>query len=436
LQRTTWLDITDIVAWRGNFTGIQRTTYEIARQFSDSGSARFCAFSPATGFRETTFPSREHFLEDAPTHPPICRIGHRRVLQFSARQVARAYRRLAPPTYRRWAGAKRTHLAEHIRLRRWARRGQNGLPSPFGQDDVLLVLGASWNETGRFPLIARLRNSLNLSLINAVYDLIPIKFPQFFGEDLSEIYLSYMTDAVSQSDCLLSISENTTKDIREFQKSMNLPEVAIARIRLGDSPVHIGTSSPPIPNLSPGSFVLAVGTVEIRKNYLTLYNAWVLAHETSVELPLLIIAGKPGWLAGDFLYQVQHDPRVHSKIILIETATDNELSWLYENCLFTVYPSWYEGWGLPIAESLNHGKFCIASNTSSMPEIAGDLLDYCSPGETQEFLHKISHYAHNPAALKAAEQKIATTYIPTSWTQTFDDTAMVISSVVSQTDAA
>jgi len=76
-----------------------------------------------------------------------------------------------------------------------------------------------------------------------------------------------------------------------------------------------------------------------------------------------------GWGVGELISDLTLDPA--SKVDLnVERVNDDELAFLYQRCLFTIYPSLYEGWGLPVAESLRTGKFCIASSTSSVRRLA------------------------------------------------------------------
>ena len=84
--------------------------------------------------------------------------------------------------------------------------------------------------------------------------------------------------------------------------------------------------------------------------------------------------------------------KLKEKILVLKGINDEELSWLYRNCMFTAYPSLYEGWGLPVAESLRYGKFCIASKISSVPEIAPDLTKLIDPLDAMEWYNTIKFY--------------------------------------------
>jgi glycosyltransferase involved in cell wall biosynthesis len=133
----------------------------------------------------------------------------------------------------------------------------------------------------------------------------------------------------------------------------------------------------------------------------------------------VVIAGKRGWLVDNLFYLIENDQIIKQKIIFINDATDSEIAWLFQNCLFTIYPSLYEGWGLPIAESLFYGKFCLSSNASSMPEIGGSLVEYFSPNDPVSMMELVKKYSNNLKLLNDKESEIRKKYEPTSWDDTF-----------------
>jgi glycosyltransferase involved in cell wall biosynthesis len=174
-------------------------------------------------------------------------------------------------------------------------------------------------------------------------------------------------------------------------------------------------------------YLLVVGTIEARKNHTLLYYTYKLAHQRKIMLPKLVIVGRRGWLTDDIFTLMTTDPEVAEKFVFLQSANDEELAWLYKHCLFSVYPSFYEGWGLPIAESMAYGVPCLASNTSSMPEIAGDLLTYFSPYSTDGCLEAIVSLL-NPKKLVEAKKRVAR-YKPTTWDETFEKTNEAIAKI-------
>jgi glycosyltransferase involved in cell wall biosynthesis len=127
-------------------------------------------------------------------------------------------------------------------------------------------------------------------------------------------------------------------------------------------------------------YVLCVGSLESRKNIWTLANVWQRIHSRlGISTPRLIFAGNPGWLREDFDDFIRGTGSLNGYIRIIERPSDAELGYLYSRCLFSVFPSYKEGWGLPVGESLWFGRPVVCSNTSAMPEVGGTLADYIDP---------------------------------------------------------
>jgi glycosyltransferase involved in cell wall biosynthesis len=129
----------------------------------------------------------------------------------------------------------------------------------------------------------------------------------------------------------------------------------------------------------------------------------------------LIFAGQIGWSVDDLLADLTASNYLAGKIELRPGLSDAELRQAYRCCLFTVFPSLSEGWGLPIAESLMHGKFCVASNRTSIPEVGGSLIDYFDPSNDDDALAKIERLLLDPGYLTAREARLLAEYRPRTW---------------------
>jgi glycosyltransferase involved in cell wall biosynthesis len=102
-------------------------------------------------------------------------------------------------------------------------------------------------------------------------------------------------------------------------------------------------------------------------------------------------------------------------VTILSNVSDADLALLYRRSMFTVFPSLYEGWGLAVAESLAAGKFCLASNAASIPEVGGDLIEYLDPWDVPLWASRLQYYAENDGALKAAEARIVREYRRPTW---------------------
>jgi glycosyltransferase involved in cell wall biosynthesis len=210
-------------------------------------------------------------------------------------------------------------------------------------------------------------------------------------------------------DHVFAISRQTERDFIDFCEREELSPPTSDVIRLGDEIAPVGTAKWPAELPADRPFVLAVGTVEIRKNHRLLVNVW--RRLRSENPPLLVLVGRDGWLAD---LDVAEEPHV----IRLRELNDAQLGRLYDAALFTVYPSLYEGWGLPVAESLARGKICVASNATSIPEIAPELTELCDPRDVNAWTATIRRFAFDRETRRRREEQIRTEYRRTWWRET------------------
>lgn len=136
-------------------------------------------------------------------------------------------------------------------------------------------------------------------------------------------------------------------------------------------------------------YVLHVGTIQPRKNLLRLIEAWryVVSHllyreatlHPSHPVPVLILAGRPGWISAPIINKARE---LAPHIRLLDYVPDEDLAGLYSGARAFVFPSLYEGFGFPILEAMACGTPVICSNTSSLPELAGDAALLVNPTDT------------------------------------------------------
>jgi glycosyltransferase involved in cell wall biosynthesis len=442
--RTYWIDLTDLSIWKGHPTGIQRVVYNIARYYAEMPNAKFFVYNESMhAFNEVAFQSIQ--LPKYQEKPQLTarqrlkrKIVYEAVNQYSL--LPWEWRQKINPVLKPIlveANHKIHHFA-HVVKQSIKHPVPKFRPKParFKRDDVVLILGAGWARPSILDTLWRRKQTEGFKVFHFVHDIIPVYFPHLFGPGHFELSVNYFFDVAATCDGLLANSESTKRDMLRFCQDLNLPQLPIDVVRLGDEIPDRPEGAPPKGvELEPGNFILLHGTIEIRKNHALMYYVYKLAVEKGIKLPKLVITGRQGWNSHDIVFAMTHDPQVRDNIALVGSPHDVELSWLFQNCLFSVSPATYEGWNLPVAESLVLGKLCLTTPASSMPEIAGDLIEYFSPFDSGECLELMQKYL-DPATLKQAEARIHRDYKVQTWRACFQEIHTAIEAQLHESKSA
>lgn len=430
-DKKLYIDVGDLVEWNGSFTGIQRVVFNVTKELiSLHSSVTVCAYDDQVNqfynvdfneiiskFSET--PSKKQEVEK------VTEIIDNISLLRKSYLKTRHYLYLStPPAI--------TRSAKKIKIKHQAKNTQNAQGATNKPEDsrqheyitlesgsVLIVPGIHFDHDEKRKMYDSLI-SHKIKIATVVYDLIPVLNDMYFSSEFREVFRNYLSTLIKYSELIFAISENTKKDLIKYAKDNLNKDVSNNTyvIRLGDTINSENGSLKGSSNILPEEpFILAVSTVEVRKNYILLYYAYKLLLSQGYKPPKLIIIGKTGWLAGDITHAINNDSETRDYIRVMHGISDKELDMLYKNCEFTVYASIYEGWGLPVAESMMYGKLCLASNTSSIVEVAGDYSDYFNPFDTAELARLIRLYSSDKKLLKAKNEKIKS-FKETTWKTT------------------
>jgi glycosyltransferase involved in cell wall biosynthesis len=295
---------------------------------------------------------------------------------------------------------------------------REGEPLLLGSSDVYVTAGLDWDYKD-FSEIYRKKKERGFRVVGFCYDLIPVKYPHWCVGDVASFFSRYFVDLSWCADHIVCISECSRKDYEQFAAVAGVPEVATSVVRLGSNlkkPRTDAVIGAEVAKIAKTKYLLFVSTIERRKNHEVLYRAYTRLVEKGVSsLPSLVFVGMQGWGVAEFFADISLDPRVKGLIHNMNNVTDDELNVLYRNAMFTLFPSLYEGWGLPVAEALTHGKYCLASNQGAIPEIAGNLIDYLDPWCVQDWVDRIEFLIGNPSFLAERERQIRSNFTPDRW---------------------
>lgn len=297
----------------------------------------------------------------------------------------------------------------------------------IGLGDIVISIGLDW-DTGVIDLFLEMKRRIGIRLITCCYDLIPILFPQWCVGEVAVRFEQYFTKLAWCSDLILCISQQSKKDYLALAERLGFPPVPTTVIPLGD---NVGPDRAADKNSLQGistdvaqtlndAFILCVGTIERRKNHEILYRAYhLLARAGKLDdVPRLVFVGMHGWGVHDLLNDMALDPLMRDKIVQLHHVSDTELSLLYEKAAFIVYPSFYEGWGLPVGEALALGKVVVASDQGAIPEVGGNLVLYADPWNPRDWADTIHGLSVAPDRLERRRMKVIDEYHNRNWTDT------------------
>ena len=226
-----------------------------------------------------------------------------------------------------------------------------------------------------------------------VYDLIAILFKKMHLKKAVLIEKLFIKKALKKATHLVCISEHTKKDLLEF---MDIPEEKIALAYPASSsnfyPTEKGLEEFRNKTSLPKKFFLSLGTIEPRKNYETLVQAFAMIHEKYPEHHLIIV-GKKGWGSSyEELDKLVRENYLQKYVHILGYLTNRTINSLYNLATAFVFPTHYEGFGLPPLEAMQAGCPVIVSDNSALPEVVGEAGLYCDsekPGEFAEAMEKL-----------------------------------------------
>lgn len=426
-QSTIYVDVTQLVHLQGQVTGIPRVMRELAVRFAAQPETRFVSWvksrqslcevnframlaNPSsgilylrTGEQLSVADADRTTVSVAGAAVPTLGQGKR-----LAKRVANRLLRVNPALERRVKDLAATRLASNWRA------------ADMKVGDILFIpWGEWWDE--QFTDYVTAQERAGVRVVQIIHDIATTTQPQFF-EQVAAKPTTYNAAVLPGAALVLAVSENTKRELTTWLQDQKLHIPRIVTMRNGDNIPTAVTAKPTDENfrrsgLKGNDYLLSVGTLEAKKNHALLYYVYKLAKARDIKLPKLVFVGRHGWLTKEIYHIMTHDADTKDRFIFLHNASDSELAWLYDHCLFSVLPSFHEGWGIPIAESLSRGVPCLCSNTSSMTEIAEGIVTHFNPASPDECLSAIVKLL-DPKQLEA-ERKRARTYKPTTWDDTF-----------------
>jgi glycosyltransferase involved in cell wall biosynthesis len=235
-----------------------------------------------------------------------------------------------------------------------------------------------------------------------VYDLIPILYPHFFGFN-DDTLVKKGLNSLKLDNWVTCISHATKNDLCNYSTTIDPAQVMVTHLAASElfypcsnyQKIESIKKKYQIPDVP---YILSLSTLEPRKNIDHTIRCFArLVEQENIQDLYLVLVGTKGWDFDKIFEELAKSPKLKDRIIITGYVADEDLAPLYSGAMAFVYPSFYEGFGLPPLEAMQCGVPVITSNTSSLPEVVGDAGIMVAPTDTDALAQSILDIYNNSA---------------------------------------
>jgi len=379
-----FLDISRLLsaAKRSAPSGIDRVELAYARRWAamPDGSATFVAEIPLIGFSALPAPLVRELIAgiahawDHGGRPPNATIRRARMAQpFGRGALTEALKRPGPKVFL---------LVSHRALERPAQ-------------------------------IAAMRRQ-GCHFVPLIHDLIPLHHPEFARDGQAETHRRRIVTTAALADAIVVNSAATAAELAPWLANrVAAPPIAIAA--LGVSPPQV--EAPPVA-LRP--YFVVLGTIEPRKNHMLLLNMWrTFANTLGPAAPRLVVVGRRGWENENVLDMLERCTALDGLVREAGTLPDREVASLLRGARALLFPSFAEGFGLPLAEALALGVPAITSDLAALREVGQQTPDYIDPLDGAGWRNAVLDYARPDSPARRAQMTRLAAWAPPTWDRHF-----------------
>ena len=282
------------------------------------------------------------------------------------------------------------------------------------------VTGAILFNTGHMGLgdfqYARGLRARGVRPVFMVHDLIPITHPEFCRPGEREKHWRRMHNVLRLAHGIVTNSEDTLAGLELFAKRVSLPMPAVLVAPLAPGLTHASPTARQIE----GPYFVVLSTIEPRKNHSMLLHLWRrLREELGENAPRLVIIGQRGWECENVVDLLERSELLREFVFELPRCNDADLASYLHHAQALLFPSFVEGYGMPLIEALAAGVPVVASNLAVFREFAADIPDYADPLDPQQWLALIKEYSSPISTKRAAQLERMRTFVLPTWDRHF-----------------
>ncbi|HHG2224947.1 MULTISPECIES: glycosyltransferase family 1 protein [unclassified Synechococcus] len=290
-------------------------------------------------------------------------------------------------------------------------------------------------HTPFYGLPDEIRDQAGMPVFITVHDMLPLTQPRFFAQEAIR-HFAAMMKRLRATDHVVCVSQATRQDFLSHQHVV--PESNVHVTPLAASPSLAAVRDPGvllaarsrygIPEHS--SILLSLCTLEPRKNLITLIEAYeAMVSKLPATACVLVLAGSLGWKTSPLMERISQSS-AQGSIIITDHVAESDLAVLYSLADAFVYPSLYEGFGLPPLEAMQCGTPVIVGHTSSLPEVVGDAALFVDPHSSAELRMAMERLLASPSLRQTMAQRSIQQASRFSWSHTAHLTTQIYRKVL------
>ena len=252
----------------------------------------------------------------------------------------------------------------------------------------------------------QVRQTKNLKKISTIYDLIPIILSDLFigKNDCDYQRMVKILQTLTPEDSIICISQATRNDLLNHVKNLDPAKVCVSYLAANPNtfyPCHDTNKIAAIRNkysIPDAQYILGVSTIQPHKNILHAIRCFAkVVQQQGIKDLYFVLVGALGWDYEQIFAEISQNSLAKDRVIVTGYVADEDLAALYSGALAFVYPSLYEGFGLPPLEAMQCGVPVITSNTSSLPEVVGDAGIMLDPQDADGLCHSMLKIYNSPS---------------------------------------
>ena len=328
-------------------------------------------------------------------------------------------------------GRKRIFILSQIKSKEIGLLLLDWNPGSFGEILKLIVKGILFSHRSKTrdyvliktdhygfknPNYINALNKNNIKLVAVVHDLIPILNPEFGTESNKVKFSISLSTILHHAMGVVTVSDTTHEHLKSYIQKENISGPPMITSTLAPGVVSLESKSQPIVT---GPYFVTVSTIGARKNHLLLLQIWRnMVGRLGANAPKLVIIGKRSSTCANTIAMLDHCQELQG-VIIETTCSDQELIRYIKHAKALLFPSFAEGYGLPLIEALSLNVPVIASNLKVFRETAGEIPDYFDSLDGLGWMSCIENYAQEHSTLRTAQlQRLTHFRIPT-WQEHF-----------------